>query len=411
MYTAIDSCRACGNSNLVEVLDLGEQALTGIFPDSRDATVPSGPLILLKCHGNDACGLLQLGHSYDAQQMYGDNYGYRSGLNASMVKHLAAKVVRIEERVALEDGDIVLDIGSNDGTTLSFYRSPGLRRIGIDPTAAKFREYYPPDVQVVADFFSAESFKSASEGGKARVVTSFSMFYDLEAPCDFARQVADALEDEGVWILEQSYMPEMMRMNSFDTVCHEHLEYYGLAQIQYILAQAGMHAINVEFNDVNGGSFSVTAAKLASSHVPDETVGSTLAEEDRLHLEDLEPYLEFAERTAAAREEIRRFLEDACQAGKSVGILGASTKGNVLLQYCGMTAADVVAVGEVNPDKFGSFTPGSLLPIVPESELLETQPDYLMVLPWHFREFFLSQFAGRGINLVFPLPRVEVVRV
>jgi NDP-4-keto-2,6-dideoxyhexose 3-C-methyltransferase len=409
MPTRITSCRICGNSNLEPVLDLGVQALTGIFPKTMEERVGEGPLRLVKCVGDyeRACGLLQLEHSYDMDEMYGQNYGYRSGLNASMVDHLHRKVERISGLVDLTAGDLVIDIGSNDATTLKAYSEAGLQLVGVDPTGIKFREYYPDHIVLIPDFFSAALVRERFGDRKAKVVTSFSMFYDLEAPMDFMAQVAGILADDGIWVFEQSYMPAMLETNSFDTVCHEHLEFYALKQIQWMAERVGLAIDDVEFNDVNGGSFSVTVRKADKSHARTSQVDSILQREADLGLDTLEPFRAFERRVEEARKEIRGFVARARLEGKTVAGLGASTKGNVLLQYCGFTADDLIAVGEVNPDKFGSFTPGSLIPIVSETELLAGDPDYLMVLPWHFRAFFDGSSKFSGSTLVYPLPELE----
>jgi NDP-4-keto-2,6-dideoxyhexose 3-C-methyltransferase len=236
------------------------------------------------------------------------------------------------------------------------------------------------------------------------------MFYDLEQPMNFMREVAEVLDDQGLWVLEQSYMPTMLRKNSYDTVCHEHLEYYALKQIRWMANKLGLRIVDVEFNDINGGSFSLMVAKQKSRHVESPQVAQILDAEARGGLDTLRPYQEFAERVVASRAGLRAFLDDAKRFNKSVAALGASTKGNVLLQYCNVTEADISRVGEVNPDKFEAFTPGTLLPIVSEDEMLASKPDYLLALPWHFRDFFVEQprFAGR--NLIFPLPELEFVR-
>lgn len=409
MYTRITGCRICGNTRLAGVLDLGEQMLTGVFPASPDDAVTTGPLRLVKCMGEDACGLLQLEHSYRLDEMYGDNYGYRSGLNASMVRHLEEKVARISAQVALRPGDVVVDVGSNDGTTLRAYVADGIRRIGIDPTAAKFARYYPEGSEIVAEFFSAATLEARGLLGKVRVLTSFSMFYDLEDPMAFMRDVHAALADDGVWVFEQSYMPAMLDTNSYDTVCHEHLEYYALRQIAWMAERVGFVVRDVAFNDVNGGSFSVTVGKVGHG-TPSPDVARILADEAARGLDTLAPYEAFAARVRASRDALRAFLAGAAAEGRTVVALGASTKGNVLLQYCGVGRDDVAAVAEVNPEKYGRVTPGTFLPIRPEDEVLAASPDYLLVLPWHFRAFFLGspRFAGR--RLVFPLPVLEVVQ-
>lgn len=410
MYSKVEACRICGNPNLVRVLDLGEQVLTGVFPREKGADVTKGPLRLVKCDGEgDVCGLLQLEHSYDLGEMYGDNYGYRSGLNASMVAHLKRKVARIATLVSLDPGDLVIDIGSNDSTTLQAYTQPGLTLLGVDPTGIKFHSYYPEHIGLIPDFFSSRVVEERLPGRKAKVVTSFSMFYDLPAPMEFMQQVHDVLADDGIWVFEQSYMPLMLDTNSYDTVCHEHLEFYGLQQIQWMAERVGFRILDVEFNDVNGGSFSVTVAKTDGSKSIEPAVQRILDEEKAKGLHTLEPYHAFASRVDETRDALLAFIAEAKAAGKTIAGLGASTKGNVLLQYCGLSEADLFAVGEVNPDKFGAFTPGSEIPIISESDLLAKNPDYLMVLPWHFRGFFEKAPAFGGRQLLFPLPQLEVV--
>lgn len=406
--TKLHACRICGNQNLETVLDLGEQVLTGRFPKAPDEPLTKGPLVLVRCTGDErVCGLVQLAHTYDLGEMYGDQYGYRSGLNASMVRHLSSKVEWLRTRRPLDAGDLVLDIGSNDGTTLGQYPE-SVTRLGIDPTTEKFRRYHAPGITAIADFFSAESFRDAVGDRKARIITSISMFYDLPAPMDFVRDVAAVLADDGVWHLEQSYLPLMLETNSYDTVCHEHLEYYALRQLRWMLSRAGLRITDVQLNDVNGGSFAVTVEK-GEGDAP--FVSELLAKEAFLDAADTWPA--FRERVARQRDELLRTLRALKADGKRVYGLGASTKGNVVLQYCGITPDLLTAVAEVNPDKFGSFTPGTLLPIVSEAEALESAPDVFIVLPWHFRAVFVENqrtFLGRGGALLFPLPNVEFVR-
>jgi NDP-4-keto-2,6-dideoxyhexose 3-C-methyltransferase len=412
MPTAIQRCRICGNPNLVKVLDLGEQALTGVFPRSKDQPVTKGPLRLLKCHdesGKDICGLLQLAHSYELDEMYGDNYGYRSGLNPSMVQHLHGKVERILSVAHLTPGDLIVDIGSNDSTTLQAYPPGRYRLAGIDPTGVKFKQYYPPHIELLPNFFSLEKFRARFGEQKAKVVTSFSMFYDLEAPMDFMREVHDILHAEGIWVFEQSYMPTMLERNAYDTVCHEHLEYYGLKQIKWMADKVGLRIVDVEFNDINGGSFSVTVARAESAYSVYSCLEELLGREGQLGLTTLAPYLAFAERVEKAKSELLDFIRKAKSEKKRVIALGASTKGNVVLQYCGITPDLLESVGEINPEKFGRLTPGTHIPISAEESMLQSNPDYLVVLPWHFRTFFEQQQKYANRSLVFPLPNLEIL--
>lgn len=412
MYKQIKKCRICGNTHLERVLDLGEQMLTGVFPREENAEVTTGPLRLVKCFGGDkVCGLLQLEHSYDHGEMYGENYGYRSGINPSMVTHLHAKVARIKGLVTLNPGDLVVDIGSNDSTTLQAYPSDGLELVGVDPTGVKFFEFYPSHIQLIPDFFSSSLVIDKFPNKKAKVVTSFSMFYDLADPMSFMKEVYEVLADDGVWVFEQSYMPTMLEMNSYDTVCHEHLEFYAVKQIKWMTDRVGFKIIDVEFNDINGGSFSVTVSKSKGGESVLPIVQDILNNELDKGLDTLIPFQKFAERVVKTKRDLLQFIEAARANDKSIGVLGASTKGNVLLQYCGLTESEVEFLGEVNPEKFGCYTPGTWIPIIPEQELLAKKPDYLIVLPWHFRQFFITNSKFLNRTLVFPLPNVEAVDV
>jgi hypothetical protein len=409
MFKSINKCRVCGNSNLVAVLELGEQALTGVFPKSIDTQITSGPLTLVKCAGSGRCGLLQLAHTYPMDEIYGSNYGYRSGLNPSMVNHLKSKVEKIKSLGIIDKQDFIVDIGSNDATTLKHYNLDDCNLVGIDPTANKFKEYYTDNIQLLSDFFSSAKYLTISNGQKAKIITTFSMFYDLENPLAFMREIVDILEDDGVWVFEQSYMPLMLTTNSYDTVCHEHLEYYSLSQIMWMTEQVGMKIIDVELNNVNGGSFSVIAQKKMGSMIATTSVQQVLDSEITQNLDDLQTYVDFALRITESKNALLKFIEKIKCNGGTISALGASTKGNVILQYCGIGPSMIESIGEVNLDKFGAYTPGTNIPIVNEEIIIASKPDYVIVLPWHFREYFDSQDKYSELNLVYPLPELSFV--
>lgn len=409
--SAISQCRLCRSADLAEVLDFGVTAFTGVFPASADEHVDEGALRLVVC---ESCGLAQLADSFPADVLYGDNYGYRSGLNASMLQHLKRTAHRLERLAGLSSGDVVLDIGANDGSLLRSYQTPGLVHVGIDPTIAKFREFYADDVDTVcvADFFNAANFDAVSSR-RASVVTSIAMFYDLEDPVAFARDIRHCLAPEGLWHFEQSYMPWMLRSGAYDTICHEHLEYYSLTTIKRILDEAGMRIVDVATNAVNGGSISVTAARDDSSWETVSIIPAWLLEEERRSgVSSVATWAAFAETVRSRQADLLELLTALRDSGKTVMGLGASTKGNVLLQTTGITPELVSVIGDVNPYKFGRFMPGTGIPIVSEADVLAMEPHYLLVLPWHFRETFmvtLEPFLSRGGRLIFPLPDIEVV--
>lgn len=415
MQRRISRCRACGNSSLASLLSLGEQCLTGIFPKDPSQQVQRGRLELVKCQedqGQPACGLVQLRDTTDLEMMYGDNYGYRSALNRSMVEHLKGIAAAAQSWVSLQKGDLVLDIGSNDGTSLKCY-DPSLRLVGIDPTAVdeKFGIYYPEHIQRICAFFSAQKVREAVGSQPAKIVTSIAMFYDLEEPQDFVNNVRSVLHDDGVWVFEQSYLPLMLERNSYDTICHEHLEYYGLRQVKWLLDRSDFKIIDIETNDINGGSFKVTAAPTASRHPECRERIETMLQAERACAE-LSTYRAFEERVQSHRQALRQLLEELASQGKKVMGYGASTKGNVLLQYCGLDQRLISGIVEVNEEKFGSFTPGTGIPIVPESDTRLAPPDYFLVLPWHFRDGILKREQATieaGTGFIFPLPELEVI--
>ncbi len=409
-YKEIDKCRVSGSKNLVSVLNLGHQVLTGVFPKSTSEKVTSGPLELVWCPDG---GLLQLRHSYDPGEMYGLNYGYRSGLNQSMVNHLTEKVRFLELLADLKSGDRVVDIGSNDATTLKAYKTSGIKRIGIDPTGTKFAQYYTDDIKLIPDFFSAALYRSA-ETQPARIVTSIAMFYDLDSPVEFAKQIESILADDGIWHFEQSYMPSMLRMNSYDTICHEHLEYYSLGVVKNIMDKAGLKIVDVVMNAINGGSFAVTAAKAGNKSITQNlaVIDWLLEQEHRMGLNTPRPYRDFEERVFRHRDDLTRLIRALNADGKKILGYGASTKGNVVLQFCGLTNKDIPAIAEVNPEKFGCFTPGTHIPIIPEQEARAMKPDYFLVLPWHFKDGILrreKEYLTSGGKMIFPFPEIEIV--
>ncbi len=411
----IKKCRICGNSKIVSLLNLGDQALTGVFPKKESEKITIGPLELVKCQetkDGKTCGLVQLAHTYSKSEMYGSNYGYRSSLNKLMLKHLTEKAKQIEKTVKLKSGDVILDIGSNDGSFLRNF-SKKLKLVGIDPTG--FVQYYPKHISFLPHFFSAELYNKNFPNSKAKVVTSIAMFYDLDSPLDFARDISSILDTEGVWITEQSYLPKMLEMNSYDTICHEHLEYYSLKQIKWIADKVGLKIIDVEFNNINGGSFSVILAKENSPlKVNNKKVNSILDKEIKMGMNSNKPIAAFNERLKKSRIDLLNFLNKTKKEGKAIMGYGASTKGNVLLQFCKLNKNHLPFIGEVNSSKFGSFTPQTLIPIIDEKELKKMKPDYLLVLPWHFRKIIIEKeqkYLKSGGVIVFPLPKLELYKI
>ena len=411
----IKECRVCGNKDLIPVMNLGIHALSGIFPKLGEPDPLESPLEIIKCNDSKEkfCGLLQLRHSVSPEFMYLNNYGYRSGLNRTMTEHLKGIVVEAESIVGLEKGDVVLDIGSNDCTLLKSYKNPELKRVGIDPTIFQFKKFYPEGFFTVSDFFTRESFEKLNLGKKAKIITSIAMFYDLDSPIEFAKEIMACLEEEGIWILEQSYMPSMLDSNSFDTICHEHLEYYSLKQIKWIMEKAGLRIVKLTFSEANGGSFRIVVCHKNSKIKTEEvSVNNILENEERKNLHKMDPYLYFKERVENIKKNIKSFIVGEKRRGSSIFLYGASTKGNTLLQYLGIDNTLITVAADRNPEKWGRRTPKTNIPIVSEEDARRSSPDIFLALPWHFRNEFVERekaYLDSGGSIIFPLPRFEIV--
>lgn len=410
------TCRACGSASLKKVIDLGPQYLQGSFlkPGKEVPPMRKIPCTLVRCNPEEdehACGLLQMEHSVPSAILY-SAYWYRSGTNYTMRNHLKSIV---DEVLTLAKDQIlrVLDIGCNDGTLLNYYPE-SFKKFGVDPSDVA-QEVKPP-VKVVQDIFPSVQLDKILIGTQLDVITSIAMFYDLENPVEFTRSVKEHLSPTGVWVFEMSYMPEMLRKNSYDTLCHEHLEYYSLTSLEYITKKAGMRIFKISFNEINGGSIRCFATHSDNFSFDTPEMKQQLAAQRQfefdLELDTDKPYIEFQQRIESERDKLRNLLEGFKQEGKRIHIYGASTKGNTILQFCGIDKNLVEVAAERNPDKYGARTLGTDIPIVSEEESRAMKPDYYLVLPWHFKEEFLDREKAAleaGTGFIFPLPQIEVV--
>jgi len=414
-----NTCRICGSRALTPVVSLGEQYIAGSFagPDGKPPVQRRIPLDLVRCdpgQDQEACGLVQLCHSVPPRILY-RAYFYRSGVNQTMRDHLAGITQMAGNTVKLQAGDLVVDIGCNDGTLLNSYGTQGLRKLGIDPATNIIEHARKSGLQVVNDFFSADALRSVYPDEKAKVITSIAMFYDLENPHKFVNDIKASLHERGIWILELSYLPLMLKMNSFDTICHEHLEYYSLAPMERLFAEHDLEVVDVTLNDINGGSFRIAVGhkgRVAPSAEARERVQTLRLQEFELALDTDAPYAEFRKNIEKIRKDLRAFLARAKKQKKLVHGYGASTKGNTILQFCDVTPDLLPAVADRNPVKWGSFTIGTNIPIISEEDSRKKKPHYYVALPWHFMTEFKKReadFLKRGGKFVSPMPEVHVV--
>ena len=402
-------CRICSSPTTTPILNLGTQTLTSRFPPLSDYSTPSGPLELIKC---SQCGLVQLKDSIEAKELYEHNYGYRSGLTQTMRTHLEKYNQQVQSMVELKKGDYVLDIGSNDATFLKFYPRK-INKIGIDPTGQQFASYYD-GIKLIPTYFTKQNLHANwYKDIKFKVISSIAMFYDLPDPISFARDIYDLLAKDGIWTFEQSYILTMLQQNSFDTICHEHLEYYAVKQIKYICDVVGFKIIDISCNESNGGSFRIFVAKRKSNYLEaTELINSYLKREQDAGLDDIETYNKFMKSCDQELVKLKYFVDIVNDNQQQIWVYGASTKGNTLLQYAGLDNDKIKYAVERNLEKVGKMTPGTHIEIISEDTMRKNPPSYLLVLPWHFRNEIIQrehEYLENSGCLIFPLPHFEIV--
>jgi len=402
---------------LTPIINLGDQYLQGSFvkPGKEMPPMRKIPLSLVRCDptkDEKACGLLQMEHTVPPEVLYAA-YWYRSGTNNTMKNHLKG-IVKEAVSILNKSSGSVLDIGCNDGTLFGFYPE-GFQKYGIDPSDVT-KEIDKQEVTVIQDIFPSDELLECLQERKMDIITSIAMFYDLEDPVVFAKGIKNILAPEGIWIFEMSYMPMMLKMTSYDTICHEHLEFYSLAVIEYILKKSEMKVFNVMLNDINGGSLRCYATHITNFKYKNEehlrNIRAMHQAELDLELDTDKPYKNFQDRINVHRDELITLLKKLKMEGKKIHIYGASTKGNTILQWCGIDNRIIDYAAERNPDKYGAHTLGTDIPIISEAESREMNPDYYLVLPWHFKDEFIKrerEILERGTLLIFPLPKIEIV--
>lgn len=402
-------CRSCRSKKLDYLFSLGSQYYTGIFPKRKKLVVPSGNLELVKCK---KCHLVQLSENFNLKKMYGRNYGYRTGLNPSMVNHIKKKIQTIKNKMNLSDNDLIIDIGSNDGTLLKCFDHNKYNLVGIDPTIRKFSKYYPKQIKKIANFFSKKNLVKAIKQKKAKLITSIAMFYDLPDPTKFAKEIYSLLDDNGVWHLEQSYSGHMLANLSYDTICHEHLEYYSLQSIKYIFDKANLKIIDIKFNKINGGSFAISVAKKNSPLSSNKKKILQLIKQEKIKkINSTQTYKNFYKIISNEKIKLINLLEKLKKNKKIVMGYGASTKGNVILQFCNINSKLIKYICEVNKDKDNCYTPGSKIKIITENLAKKIKPDYYFVLPWHFKKFILKKekkLINNDTKFIFPIPKLKI---
>lgn len=414
-----DDCRICGSRVLRTVLDLGRLAVSDF---THDAEPYYAPLVLALCDPDEGgCGFVQLRHKALDQSLLYRRYWYRSGINEFMRTALADIAASAERALALASGDVVLDIGANDGTLLRSYSRQDFIRVAFEPAQNLVADAAKGGNLVIPEFFSADAFFARlGADARARVITSIAMFYDIEQPHEFVRDIVRILAPDGLWILQMNYLSAMLADNVFDNISHEHVGYYSLAVVERLARAHGLEIRDVELNNVNGGSFRLylqrqdqPAPRWVTVGGPHRVAALARAERDA-GLAGTDTYREFALRIVDIRQNVRNFIVNELSAGKVFHVYGASTRGNTILQYFGLDRRHFQLAADRNPEKWGLRTVATEIPIVSEQECRTARPDYFFVLPWHLRDTFVSrerEYLEAGGGMVFPLPEPSLVRI
>ncbi|MDI6785164.1 MAG: class I SAM-dependent methyltransferase [bacterium] len=410
LYKKINSCRVCHSSNLINVLYLGNLYISDFVKSNKHSI--KAPLGLTMCKN---CSLVQLTHKGVNPDLLYRNYWYKSGINSTMKQALKDITLKAEKIVKLKDGDVVLDIGANDGTLLRSYETNQILRIGFEPAKNLKSDYVIGTDKIINDFFSAKNYKKY-DFNKPKIITAIAMFYDLEDPNKFVGDISEILANDGLFIIQMAYQPLMLKLNAFDNICHEHIEYYSLKSVEKLMKRNDLEIFNVELNNVNGGSFRIYIkhknAKFPKPSLNDlKKVNNLLKIERATKVNTVEAYKNFAQKIADLKKTTTKFLKNKSRLEK-IYVYGASTKGNTLLQYYGLNNKIIKAAVERNPNKFGLKTVGSLIPIISEEKARTLSPDYLLILPWHFKKEFIEReknYIQKGGKMIFPLPNFEIV--
>lgn len=413
---SVVQCRICKSKNLVPILSLGEQFVSD-FLISEYSKCSKIPLELFLCDPNSGgCGLLQLKHSTPLEMMY-KQYWYKSGISITIRNDLKSIVNNVERLSNLKDNDVVVDIGCNDGTLLRFYNNENLVRVGFEPASNLVKEAEVGTTKIINNFFNYDDFRKEFGNKKAKIITAISMFYDLEDPNKFLDDITKTLDPNGVFMIQQNYLVSMLEQNAFDNICHEHLEYYSLFSMENLLKRHNLEIFDVELNNINGGSFRTYIKFKDNNSIQivegaDERLKQVREKEKTLGLDDKKIYQDFASRVNEIKEKLLEFIKTELRKGKKIYIYGASTRGNVTLQFCGIDKKMVTAATDKNPEKWGRKIVGSMIPIISLEQYRKDRPDYLLVLPWHFFEEIKEQekdYLNSGGKFIVPLPNFRIV--
>ena len=408
IYKKIKNCRLCNSKKVKKLIDFGDICSSSTFPLKNLDYKKITPMIFGICKN---CGLAQLLHNYNLKELYNDDYGYRSGINPAMVEHLTGITQDIKKILKFEKGDCLLDIASNDGTLLKSYKLSGMNYIGIDPTISRFKNFYPKNFKTKSTFFSKNKFLNLSNRKKAKSITSIAVFYDIIKPNNFVSNIKDILSKEGIWVMEQSYLPILIRNNGYDSICHEHLTYFTLKQINYLCRQNDLRVFKTSLNYMYGGSVRIFICHKEAKYKTNLKSLNICRKLERKYINS-KYFLNFKNKISRLSKKLNFIIKNIKNKNKTIHVYGASTKGNIILQYSKIYKKYIDFAADRNPLKWNRKMPGSNIPIISEKNSRSKKPDFYLVLPWHFKKEFIKReffFLKKGGRLIFPLPKVQIV--
>ena len=404
----LKKCRNCKSKKISNVFTLGKQSYTGKFPEHLNQIVKKGEISLVICN---KCNLVQLGNHFDLKYLYGPSYGYRTGINQTMTNHVQQITRYLKNKVKLSKGESVLDIASNDGTLLNFY-DKNIIKFGIDPLVKKYLSNYKKINHKISSFFNYNKVTKKYKK-KFKIITALSVFYDLENPNLFLQGIEKLLDSKGIALIEIADLYSILKKKMFDTICHEHLEYYSTEVLINMFKKNRLKLIDIKENDINGSSKQFYLAKINSSlRVNLKKINNVIKKEKNLKMNKIKTFYNFKNEIDKIKLKLINKLNQIKNNNGSIHGYGASTKGNVLLQYFGIDNKYLDFIAERNPKKYGCYTPGTKIKIISEKKSRALKPDFYLVLPWHFKEEIIKRESSTlksGTKLIFPLPNLKII--
>ena len=402
-------CRNCRKKEIHKVFTLGKLNFTGKFPANYNSKLGKGELGLSFCN---KCKLVQLNKSYNTKYLFSKDYGYKTGINFTMRNHMKNIYNLLVDKVKLSANDYVLDIASNDGTLLNFF-SKKIVKVGVDPILNRYKNEYINVKYKIADFFSINAIKKRGIQKKFKIITALSVFYDLDNPNAFLKDVEKVLHNDGICLIEHADLYSIIKLNMFDTICHEHAAYYSTKIMMDMAKKNNLRVFDLKHNDINGGSTQYFICKKNSKHKENyKTIKKVLLRENKIGLNKRKTIVDFYKRVLRLKLTTVKKVKNLVRKNKLIIGYGASTKGNVLLQYYKIQRDFIKFVADRNPYKHGRYTPGTNLQIISEKKARQMRPDYFFVLPWHFKKEILLRekvIRKKGTKMIFPLPNLKIV--